>query len=346
MTAFERPCGSTLSRFISKSKVDAERPRFLARNVEWDSRVSAERQGHFEGVVDELVAKKFVRNLADSLDGYRKRIVREQGWEVEGSFLDSELNRGNEIEPGSRWLRGVTEFGTVLNLSWQTERMRQEFRGAMPNEAPACDTWLKEQMERSASEQDEFLERVFRAVAKYHEEWEPYKPVWVAEWSRLRQVLEQHPRSPDEWLRFVGCEADHKYPQAIVVLKYGARDGMPPLYRPTQLDSGRNPLHFPLPGQTEAGYGGFILNLVEADGEPAAGYSCSREWIHAPFRWRPEFFAAAGRRWGMTNPRKFLKMKAIRSRRNDHLGYLKATLRDIPENWMVDADQIPLESQI
>ena len=49
----------------------------------------------------------------------------------------------------------------------------------------------------------------------------------------------------DEWLRFVGVEPTGRYPQLVVALRYGMKDGMPPLFRPTQLESGDNHRHFP-----------------------------------------------------------------------------------------------------
>ena len=254
--------------------------------------------------------------LGNALRYYRNVYLREHS---SSPFL-ADFNAANRVpEPFPHWCKLPLSLGTVVNLSWYSDvfasaRYRRPLFREFPTQAEDEDKWFRDHFTSAdAAAQDEFLDQAFSEI---FEQISPSKPVWVAEWERLEEALTNQPA---EWLYAVGVQPSSGYRQLLIVLRYSL-DEVPPLFRPTQLDSGDNHLHYPVPGETEPAIGGFVLNLAQC----GDSYNCSREWIHAPFRFENEHFAAAKRRWGWAAPRGADESHLI-ERRALHSGYIVLT---------------------
>jgi hypothetical protein len=322
MQAFERVCHQRVQHLLSIA-ISSGDPRHysLARNVEWDSRVSPSRQRKFENLLAQAIPEK-TSSLKDGLEFYKRKYVVQPASET---FV---RNTASGILPPAK----PRKFATVVNLSWltpllvagaDTYDLLRDFPRNLDRDAEA--KWFESRFANvSPSRQDRFLDQAFAAI---FDQWpnKVQKPIWVAEWTQLARVLAQ---PADDWLRFVGCEAQSGYRQLVIVLQYGPQDGMPPLFRPTQLESGGNHLHFPLPDEMEESFGGLSLNLIPSP----LPYHCSQEWIHCPFLWEPEFFSAAARTWGWAGFAQPLNGAALTSQRAIHRKYIQQlTVRD---SWM------------
>ena len=343
MRVFEKDCPGPLGLLVSNAAGSATpRRRYLAINAEWDGRVTPVRQRLLEQAI--ATGGERTHNLNDLFRYYKRHYVNVPG----SSAFSRNLNAQNEIVPGSSSSWQVTDFGTILNLSWNTEAfLHARHSGAeavsifhdFPDPAGDAEIearWFEERFASQGTDaQDRFLGQAFRAIQMYlagHLSEEPHpavgtslKPVWVVEWNRLSSVLDEH---PNQWLRFVGCSADKPYRQLLIALRYGPEDGMPALFRPSQLDSGDNNFHFPVPGEAETVIGGLALNLCPTD-----RYGCSREWIHSAFRFEPRFFRDGGRKWGWAGS-DLIDSEALARARQVHHKYMIDKGISQNQDWM------------
>jgi hypothetical protein len=329
MRAFERDCDDRLRYLLLSARASGFHvEECLAQNLEWDSRVPAIRQIGLERALHQPDARM---SLADLLTRYKRTQIEKKGSET----FDRNFNASNEVVPGDHpmWCAPPREFGTIVNLSWYTEILRAadddyDLLRNFPSRPEAEFDWFEARFTtQSAVRQDHFLDQAFAAIHEYLRA-KGQKPVWVAEWDRVASILE---RESYLWLPFVGCEPGTKYRQFIIALRYGPSDGMPPLFRPTQLDSGANHLHFPLPGEIETPFGGFCVNSVQA---AYSSYSCSREWIHSPFLWSSEFFTAAGRKCGWVGSSSNIDGQQLTSVRRNHRQYIQDKIPAFRLSWM------------
>lgn len=331
MRAFERECDGRLEHLVALAGSSRNlKHRYLGENVQWDSRVPKDRQATLETDLHREDPLK-CSSLPDALTSYKRKRIEND----EPETFSRDFNGINEILPASysNWHRPPERLATVVNLSWHLNEFswavnRYElFRDFQPQPGNQAAWFESKFVNESEANQNEFLEQAFDAIFEYRKA-KGKKPVWVGEWDRISPILPLH---PDNWLRYVGCEAP-PYRQLAIVLQYGQKDGMPPLFRPTQLESGGNHLHFPLPGETESAIGGFCVNLM-AVAQAERPYNCSREWIHCPFRWKPEFFDAAGRTLGWAGSNEPLPDTDLGTRRQIHRDYVTAKL-PIRRQWM------------
>lgn len=323
MNVFERTAGQALTSLVATSLNSAdEKHRFVGRNVEWDSRVGPIRQARLESILASAPLEKR-SNLRDALRYYKRRSVTVQ----QSCAFDRKLNGNNATDRGELYLRRARELGTVINLSWRIDAFLHAKASASPGvfaDFPANaldeDRWFDERFyEATAAKQDQFLDEAFAALFAYSK-----APVWAAEWTRLAACL---PKDANEWLHTVGCFPGENRRELAIVLAYSEQD-VPPLFRPTQLDSGDNYLHFPVPGSTEAAIGGFVLNLCPQ----LNAYETSREWIHAPSRFTVDNFNRANRVAGWTKPLAVGK-KFVSQRRTKHASYLRGHVEGL-HGWM------------
>ena len=104
---------------------------------------------------------------------------------------------------------------------------------------------------------------------------------WAAEWESLSPYLVPH--KPHRWLQAVGKPTEES--MWVTVVRYplvASRKAPIKLYRPTQLDAGWFPHHFPSPPPTPLARGGHTMFLC-ADNEGRPGNGLVHEYIHQSF---------------------------------------------------------------
>ena len=94
----------------------------------------------------------------------------------------------------------------------------------------------------------------------------PYQPTWVTTWEAFESLAQGEADNPSRWLEIVGAYKVG-FPRWVVVLCYTAGEAGD-LVRPTQLDAGWFPHHFPSPPQAPVETGGHPMDLGAPTGDP------------------------------------------------------------------------------
>lgn len=135
-------------------------------------------------------------------------------------------------------------------------------------------------------QQRNFIEQVIEAMNFYFEEVAAYHPTWVTTW----EAFESQAKLPAiYWSEAVGVYKSN-YPRWIIVLRYKACEAQD-VVRPTQLDAGWHPYHFPSPPQSSAKQGGHSMDL-NVDSLPSA--KLLPEYIHPQIKHSIQHWDNAG----------------------------------------------------
>lgn len=115
------------------------------------------------------------------------------------------------------------------------------------------------------------------------------KPFWVTDWNKFSGYTNA---DVDRWNQVVGVWRQYKTWQIVITYPVSAVDI---LYRPTQLDGGFYPQHFPPPRDVSSAMGGFTMDWGTADD------TLLPEFIHKQIKLEYEYWENAGCLIGKTN---------------------------------------------
>lgn len=153
------------------------------------------------------------------------------------------------------------------------------------------DGWLEDNLkDKSTLEVESFLGKIFKVLNhRLTVEKKHYNPVWVTTWD----IFERHANSgADRWNQVVGVPREA--PTWQIVLRYPAGK-VPCLYRPSQLDGGYYPQHFPSPPVLAKAEGGLTVDLGASVSMPL------NEYIHRQIELDIGHWIAGGRLIGKTS---------------------------------------------
>jgi hypothetical protein len=114
----------------------------------------------------------------------------------------------------------------------------------------------------------------------------PYEPAWTTLWSAFR---DNDWRSPERWHKLVGLRPPQE-PSWLLLLRYPVRLAGT-LIRPTQLDGGWYPQHFPVPPSATVGHA-MEMDFTRSLASPLP------EYLHEQIDHEPEHLFALGRLHG------------------------------------------------
>ncbi len=262
--------------------------RFMARNLRADHRVSVDREKSFDSMVGRPVNSE---SLYKAIDAYNREKIRSQ----KTPEFSGRINKNNFVDARSRdvSLRSDSYLGTVVCLNKMRAHFEWDAGRTVGRTGPKRRSVFEELT--SAGTVDKFLDdklggrlhkncevdpdvhefiksflRVLRAYRRQH----PRQPSWAAVWDDLVPFLPED--SPHRWAQAVGvCGERERVGEWWIVLKYKIRN-VPRLVRPTQLDVGWYPWHFPSPAGLIASRGGFTMDLCAEEERMLL----VREYIH------------------------------------------------------------------
>ena len=94
-----------------------------------------------------------------------------------------------------------------------------------------------------------FLSSLLEFMNLYRRQGEPYQPVWATGWAEFSSRDWQ---KPGRWLQMLGVQPSPS-PSWLLLLAYDAREAGQ-IVRPTQLDCGWDPAHFPTPASATSAH--------------------------------------------------------------------------------------------
>lgn len=122
-----------------------------------------------------------------------------------------------------------------------------------------------------------------------YNEFTRIKPFWVTDWAKLKTYTNL---GTDRWNQVVGVWREYKTWQIVITYPASAVDV---LYRPTQLDGGYYPQHFPPPRGVSSAEGGYTMDWGTPDDV------LMPEFIHKQIELKYEYWANADYRIGKTS---------------------------------------------
>jgi len=263
-------------------------------NLIYDHRIPADRAMRFMSFMGPSVDSVDSDALVQALFAYRKEWIARQ---PHATFLNRVENLDNwvyDLAPGVG-LSGDLELVNVCNITQKllrigNPRLKREVarlglgRRNLENGRAihqALRTTLYNQRRRK-----EFVEDFLRLL-DLNRQTSPWHPVWVAGWTEFSTCIDR--RRPESWLEAVGLPCPPE-PNWLIVLRYPTTDAQH-LYRPTQLEAGAFPWHFPSPKtKLPPLSGGHPMNLA---GAPMRSPLCS-EFVHEEIPFRPAYWEAGG----------------------------------------------------
>lgn len=263
----------------------------LTRNLRTDHRVSDWCAEVFLDVFQE--ASKGKRDLVRSLRYYRRDLAAKH---PEDCFLHANNESNFVPDPGGF-------LAHVWNMSYQLADME-------PRELKALETQKVRQngysMPSDIGGQDEasdVLEQLFSidkdgvmeamlAVRNRRALEEPYHPMWAGEPAAFFEEAKEGDSA--SWMSALGMELNPANQKYIAVFCYRLPDGVR-LVRPTQLEAGDDPMHYPSPETDDARFNGFAMQLrpdKETDSRKPLG-----EYIHRLIPLELRHWTVGGKRW-------------------------------------------------
>jgi hypothetical protein len=323
---------------IWESSGDEEKSS-LAINLRCDHRVTDEREARFRDY--------FLRHydLREALDNYVKDQVKFASYphfcETWCNNLVADCEAGFSCED----FNDGTDLVTVISLNGLARAIKDtnsnlidelpEWKDIIDSETQASDrisdptvkedrfdTWLETNIkDKTLTEIEGFLTKLFKVLNyRLKVESQHYNPVWVATWDKFADYIHL---GPDRWNQVVGVP---RYtPTWQIVIKYHSSK-VKCLYRPSQLDGGYFPQHFPSPRETVMAAGGLTMDLGDSQDQLLVN-----EYIHEQIELDINYWISAGRVIGKTGitPASLEQVRA--SHYNKLLGqYGETAIRD----WM------------
>jgi hypothetical protein len=313
----DHPFLPSLERWLSPRSKHAVRA--VGCNVLFDHRVSAEREAALKELLPtsggrfrkEAPLEAALRNYQDALIRSNRRpafldkpsnrenfIPRRSGLEL-ARLLD--LNRLSEVFKRAR-LAGIASFFDFpqkpddLSISKEYDRL--------------VANWLGRALSPGSARREITLADIFQALERDHVE-RPFQPAWVTAWKAFEPYQLAGPAC---WAAILGLPNKWAGPRWLMVLRYRLPAGVQ-LVRPTIMDAGYEPYHFPSPRQAQVVDGGHPLDLRA----PPCDLRLLPEFLHEQIPLKQEHWEAAGCLLGATvePPAKYLAQ-----RRRRHLDYL------------------------
>lgn len=249
--------------------------RAVASNVCHDARVSEER----EKVFDESFEKKETgQDLLNALENYKEKRVRSQ---LSPDFIDAQLNGGNILTgtPSGEfhiskqaWLARVVVLNRLTFLphgGMARPGPLRVFTLSAGADQEYVDKCLDDQMRSPGA--DALVPAILEEMNPRSDK-PPHHPTWVTLW----KALDWENEPPHRWLEAVGIH-DRKPGRWVVVLKYRVEE-VDKLVRPTVLDAGKYPQHFPSPVAIRRPKCGHPMDLKIPP--PIPGSALRNEYIH------------------------------------------------------------------
>jgi hypothetical protein len=295
---------SSLEELLAQPETELGlRLRSVARNVMHDHRVSPPREDSFRTYT--------VREpkLPNALRQYYNRHVRTS---QDAHFLDLALSGDNWvagaptkvdlIDPDTPLLRVVNLNGEREAFQWGTREWTDPRNDRFFEIAGArSDTEFHEAIGRQLLEDAEAFISVWldmrkarRSSLKAAGAKKFDGPVWAMFAKAFLDDVDPGKDGPDRWFEVVGVHPDTA-PVWAILLQYPLRKAGT-VARPTILDAGGYPWHFPSPPGADVDLGGFMMDLCI---DPPCDHLRS-EFIHETIDFEFEYREAAGSRYGET----------------------------------------------
>ncbi len=232
--------------------------RSMARNIMHDHRVCEARADSFDALMN---SPRTDSDLRDAIIRYKEIYIKTSRFP---QFIDARVNQNN-IVSGSPDVRQVVHKSEslvrILDLNGLTpvfqwaKRQGHATFASFPTRAsgPAVDTWLSRRIQQLPP--DQFVSACLDAMNDYRK-YLPFHPTWAVAWRRFKPFVAQ---GGDRWLQVMGMHREF-VGRWLILLSYTVGEAGT-VARPTQLDAGWEPHHFPSPPQARAGKGGHPMDL-------------------------------------------------------------------------------------
>jgi hypothetical protein len=262
----------------------------LARNIMYDFRVSNIREGNLNNFCQFPLLGT---GLRDAIIDYFYNRIRNQ---ATPDYIDASLNADNivsgiatirqKIRKDTLLVRIVDLNGLAPVFSWAKSEGIKTFKFFPdPIDDSIVSSWLTKKIEGFTTAQlRDFMKVVIDAMNSMRK-IAPFQPTWVTTWEALKPHLAA---KPERWLETLGV-AKPESPRWMFLLRYTVRDAGT-VARPTQLDAGSYPYHFPSPPQASIEWGGHPMDLQIS---PPAAFLLP-EFIHEQIDHRIEHWDEAG----------------------------------------------------
>ena len=274
----------------------------VARNVMHDHRVSPEREEPFR----ECTVRE--PKLTNALRQYYDKHVR-TGYDAH--FLDGKYNKENLVA-GARTAIDVMDPNTPLVRVVNLNREREAFQWGAREWADSRKDQFVDIAEAGSDREfhDAIGTRLQEDAETFLGTWLDMRkarralraagttkfdgPVWVTFAKVFEAGVVPDLDGPDRWFEVVGVHQDET-PVWAILLQYTLGEAGT-VARPTILDAGGYPYHFPSPPGLGPGLGGFMMDLRL---DPACEHlRC--EFIHETIDFKLDHWVTAGRRYGQT----------------------------------------------
>lgn len=347
------PFETVLERWLSRTPADLFSA--IACNLVHDHRVTPEREGQ---LLDYFAREDGAHPEKGLVTALQKYLEREVKFRRKPAFLDRKLNAGNILpdpqqfgprrvlpmdrrlaQPGPAfknvWLARILDLNRLAPVFWTARWHRiPVFRDFPRKGSPQKDPqkyqyevlgWLDENLGAGARySREDFAAAVLEAL-ELKRRRKPYQPTWATYWSHFRPLV---PEGPVRWAAILGVPNGRQCAHWLMVLKYFQGEaGL--LARPTILDAGFNPYHFPSPPQAALDEGGHPVDL-QLSPRPV---HLLPEFIHQQIPHTIEHWNAGGRLLART-PGHHPRPGWLSNRRHNHHGLLAKVYGLGVDAWM------------
>lgn len=303
---------------------DAER-RAIACNLRFDERVSPAREEAFHAFAETRSGSGAA--LRKALTLYFKERVRFE--KDRPDYVLPALNEQNLLTGGPTGRFAIhpdLHLGRILDLNgltvpflWAQKQTGEEwdvFRDFPQAGGQDLEGWLEGKL--TAPGPAIFIPRVL-AMLRAHRRDHPFEPAWAALWDDLDEILKTEP--PHRWLEMIG--AWKPAGTWLIVLRYRVRYANQ-LVRPTILDAGDSPYHFPSPLSSEDGQSRYGHPMDLCLRTPPTGLI--KEYVHRQIDHPEEHWTAAGSLCVKTDAPADLDLPR---QREAHLGRLRVSYKEV-----------------
>lgn len=288
-TLFSRPTTTAAAyRAVLLGMVSSSDPfeRAIGWNLLCDHRVTDERLAEFDLLVQRPLTTHSLKNAIILYFEQQVRTRRLPAYVFDRVNAQNILNRRGVVPV----ISDNTELVRILDLSglrpvyrWAWQRRHPEFVDFDDSASPArFNAWLSSRLSISFSSRRRFMHATFVAMDQRRRE-APFQPVWATAWTTdfVSRYLDRGPRA---WLSALGIVRD-SVPRWLVVLRYSVSEAGT-IARPTQLDAGWWPVHFPSPPCCPIATGGHpVLMRIAQRREPLLPEYIHKEMTHTLRHW-------------------------------------------------------------
>jgi len=269
----------------------------MACNLVHDHRVSPEREAHLSDMArsDMSGLRCTGVNLQNALNNYFEQRVRVRKlppyvyWKLNGDNILGATPKG-WVGPkrDTKLVRVLDLSGLFHPYSWAKKRGNKRFE-SLPYQMSRTAEWIDNQLKTlSVDDLRTFLDTVFGVLRNYSQE-HPFQPVWASTLTSFESHIKE---GPDRWLEMLGMVRTGK-PRWLVLLAYEVKEAGT-IARPTQLEAGFWPYHYPSPNCAEAFRGGHPIDLGRAK------RALLPEFVHKEIPHNLKHFECGGSRCGPT----------------------------------------------